>query len=86
MPRQVDDEIERELRAAEPEIAGFFEMCLEHVNRIEDPTEKSDGPEEKATPKIVDSLGFNGHENCVILEENHLATGTNTGQEVRSHG
>jgi hypothetical protein len=86
MPRQLDDEIERELRAAGPEIAGFFEMCLEHVNRIEDPTETSDAQEEKATPKIVDSLGINGHENCVILEENRLVTGTNTGQEVRRHG
>ncbi|HVQ36745.1 MAG TPA: hypothetical protein VMS31_04400 [Pyrinomonadaceae bacterium] len=83
MPQQLDEEIEREVRAAGPEIAGFFEMCLEHVIRIEDATEKNGGPEEKATPKIVDSLDLNGNENCIIPDENRLVIGTNTGEEVR---
>jgi hypothetical protein len=46
----------------------------------------NDGAEGKLPPKIVDSLGLNGHENCVILDENRLVTGTNTGQEVKGHG
>lgn len=66
MPRELDEEIEREIRAAGPEIAGFFEMCLEHIIRIQDPTEQSEGSQAESPLPIVASLGPNVHENCVI--------------------
>jgi len=86
MPRQLDEEIEQEVRAAGPEIASFFEMCLEHIVRIQDPTEKSIDLQEPSAPQSGDGLGLDGQDNCLGASENRLVAGTNTRQEVGGHG
>lgn len=60
IPRQLDEEIERELRAAGPEIASLFELCLEQMSRVQDPDEQRVGAQALPAVHVID--GFKQHD------------------------